>query len=185
MIKIGLTGNIASGKSTVEEMLSKSYKVVDLDKISHEFIETKCKDEILKAFNTTNRKELSKIVFKDKNELKKLENIIHPKLREYVTEYFKNNKNEKIVFISGALIYEVGFNDLFDKIIFVDANKDLRLHRLMKRNSLDEQTALVRINAQNENYKNSADYIIENNSNIEDLEEKLLNVLDNIISPNA
>ena len=181
MIKIGLTGNIASGKSTVEALIAEiGYKVVDLDKVSHELLETVCKEEVLNIFKTTERKELSKIVFNDKNELKKLENIIHPKLKEYILKYFEENKTEEKVFISGALIYEAGFDKLFDKIIYVDSNKNLRLKRLMERNFLDEKTALIRINAQNDNFKNNADFIIDNNGDLRSLRENVAKILKNI-----
>ena len=181
MLKIGITGNIASGKSMLEEIIANSgYMVIDLDIISHKLLEKECKYEVLKEFNTTNRKELGKIVFADKNKLKKLENIIHPKLRNYILNFFEENKNEKAVFISGALIYNAGFDDLFDKIIFVDANKELRLKRLIKRNFYDEKTALMRIEAQNNTFKNRADFIVENNTTKENLKKETLKVLSQI-----
>ena len=142
MIKIGLTGNIASGKSEVEKIfLKKGFIVVDLDKISHQLLENndEVKMSILNKFNTLNRIELAKIVFGDLNKKKILEDIIYPKLKEYIINLFKINNDKRVVVVSGALIYEAGFNELFDKIIFVDANKDLRLKRLMKRNNLDKE----------------------------------------------
>ena len=178
MKKIGISGNIASGKSTVENIIASSgYKVVDLDIVSHKLLDTVCKDEVLTAFNTTDRKKLAGIVFKDKTELKKLEDIIYPKLKRYVLGYFEQHEKEEMVFISGALIFEAGFSELFDKIIFVDCDKETRLERLMKRNSMDIKSAKIRIEAQNDNYKNYADFIIENNSDIECLKEKVFEVL--------
>lgn len=180
MIKIGLTGNIASGKSEVENLfLKKDFIVVDLDKISHQLLENndEVRMSVLNEFNTLNRIELAKIVFSDLNKKKNLEDIIYPKLKEYILDVFKINKDEKAVIISGALIYEAGFNELFDKIIFVDANKDLRLKRLMKRNNLDKETALKRINCQNDDNKTKADIIIENNSDIKDLNTKINNII--------
>ncbi len=178
MIKIGLTGNIASGKSTVEFIIADfGYKVIDLDKISHNLIETTCKNEILSTFDTIDRKQLADIVFKDREKLRKLENIIHPELKKYILKYFENNKNEKMIFISGALIFEAGFSDLFDKIIYVDAKKDIRLNRLIKRSSIDKETALLRINAQNDSFKNKADFIIENNKDKEALKTKIFEIL--------
>ena len=180
MIKIGLTGNIASGKSEVEKIfLKKGFIVVDLDKISHQLLENndEVKMSVLNKFNTLNRIELAKIVFGDLNKKKILEDIIYPKLKEYIINLFKINNDKRVVIISGALIYEAGFNELFDKIIFVDANKDLRLKRLMKRNNLDKETALKRINCQNDDNKTKADIIIENNSDIKDLNTKINNII--------
>ena len=183
MIKIGLTGNIASGKSTVEAIIAEfGYKVVDLDKVSHSLLETTCRNEILKAFKTTERKKIADIVFKDKNELKKLENIIHPKLKEYILNYFEENKSEKAVFISGALIYEAGFSDLFNKIIFVDCDKNIRLKRLIQRNSYDEETAKRRIEAQSDDFKSKADFIIRNNNDIKELKNNTIELLNIIFS---
>ena len=178
MIKIGLTGNIASGKSTVEAVVAQfGHKIADLDKVSHELLETVCREEVLRVFGTIERKELSKIVFNDKNELKKLENIIHPRLKEYILKFFEENKNEKMLFISGALIYEAGFDKLFDKIIFVDAQYNLRLQRLMKRNSFDEEEAIKRINAQNDNFKDKADFVIQNDGSLDDLKINTAKIL--------
>lgn len=182
MIKIGLTGNIASGKSTVEKIAeSLGYKVYDLDIVSHKLLENKCKDAVLKQFKTIVRSELAKIVFSDKNKLIKLENILHPELKKFISEKFEENKDEKAIFISGALILEKGFKDFFDKVIFVDADYNLRLERLMKRNNYTLETAKIRMNAQNDELKNQADYIIENNSDIKALEENTLRLIKEII----
>lgn len=178
MIKIGLTGNIASGKSLAEAIIEDfGYKTLDLDKVSHKLINTTCKSEIIKTFGSNDRAELAKIVFKDKEKLKKLENIIYPKIKDYILDYFKENSKEKIVVISGAQIFEAGFSHLFDKIIFIDADKKIRLKRLIARNSLDEKTALIRINAQNDNFKNKADFIVENNENEIAFKEKILELM--------
>ena len=134
MIKIGLTCNIASGKSEVENIfLKKGFIVVDLDKISHQLLENddEVKNKVLDEFKTLDRAELAKIVFSDLNKQKILEDIIYPKLKEYIIKCFKINEDKKALIISGALIYEAGFSSLFDKIIFVDAKKELRLKRLM------------------------------------------------------
>ncbi len=179
MIKIGLTGNIASGKSEVENILfKKGYLVVDLDKISHQLLEedNEVKNKILAEFKTLKRNELAKIVFSDLDKKKKLENIIYPKLKEYIVNYFEINKDKKAVIVSGALIYEAGFDGLFDKIIFVDAKKEIRLNRLMQRNNMDRKTALKRMNCQNDN-KIKADIIIENNDDINTLNKSVDEVI--------
>ena len=176
MIKIGLTGNIASGKTEVEKIFQKKgFIVVDLDKISHQLLENddEVKNKVLDEFKTLDRAELAKIVFGDLNKKKILEDIIYPKLKEYIIKCFKINEDKKALIISGALIYEAGFSSLFDKIIFVDAKKELRLKRLMKRNNLDKNTAYKRINCQNDDSKIKADIIIENNSDISTLNNRL------------
>ncbi len=170
MLKLGLTGNIASGKSQVEKMLeNKGYKVIDLDIVAHEFLENN--EQIKTHFKTLDRKIIANIVFSNANEKKYLESILHPLIYDFILEEFKKDY-EKIV-ISGALLYEAGFDKLFDKIIFVDANYETRLKRLMARNNLDEKPAKQRLDAQNNNYKLKADYIIENNSTLEDLKKAI------------
>ena len=169
MLKLGLTGNICAGKSEVEKILeSKGYKVIDLDKVAHKFLENN--KEIENHFKTLDRKKIAQIVFSDMNEKKFLENILHPLIHEFVLDEFKKDY-EKIV-ISGALLYEAEFDKLFDKIIYIDAPYEIRLKRLIKRNNLDEASALKRMNAQNDN-KNKADIIINNSGTIEDLKKAI------------
>lgn len=178
MLKIGISGKIASGKSEVENILqSLGYKVFDLDKLSHNLLKNneKIKASILAEFKTLDRKELGNIVFKDIKQKEKLENIIHPELKNIILNIFEENKKEKAVFVSGALLFKTGFYKLFDKTIFVEAKDEIRLERLMKRNNLSKKEALIRLNKQDDG--NKADFIIENNSNINELKtniEKLL-----------
>lgn len=174
MLKIGLTGSIASGKSEVEKILKDKFLVVDLDVVSHEFLKTIAKKEILEEFKTTDRKELAKIVFNDENKKRKLEEILHPKLKKYVLDIF--NSSDKPVVISGALLYEAGFFPLFDKTIFIDAPIDLRLLRLQKRNGFSEIEAKKRIDVQKNEGKKFADFIIENSSTIEELNKKVMDI---------
>ncbi len=126
MIKYAIVGNIASGKSTVEEILrNNGYKVFDTDKIAHEILNNSNEiREIFKSYdiitdNKIDRKKLAKIVFSDKNQLKKLEAVIHPKVKEEILKIF--NMNFDIVFISVPQLFEAGFENLFDKIIFITA----------------------------------------------------------------
>jgi len=178
MLKVGITGNIASGKTQIENIIKQfGYSVFDLDLISHKLLveNEEIKEKIILEFQTLDRKELSKIVFSDKNKLKKLEEIIHPELKKFCLKTFK--KDEKIIFISGALLYEAGFSELFDKIIFIDSKKEIRLKRLMERNSLSKKEALLRLEFQNTNNKSKADYIIENNNSLNELKVKINSIL--------
>jgi len=174
MIKLGLTGNIASGKSQVEKILkSKGYKVFDLDIISHQLLENN--NRIYEHFKTSDRKEIAKIVFSDINEKKFLESVLHPLLYDFILKEFKKDY-DKIV-VSGALLYEAGFDKLFDKMIFIDAPFDLRLERLIKRNNLSKEEALKRMECQNDKNKYKADYIIENCSTLEALKQAIDEIL--------
>ncbi len=178
MLKIGLTGNIASGKSEVEKILSEmGYSVYDLDIITHElYNEEKIKKQILNEFNTLDRSEIAKIVFSNKNKLMLLETIIHPELKKFIL----NLKSDEIIFISGALIYEAGFDCLFDKIIFVDSLYETRFLRLKNRNNLSYKEAKNRMEIQNPDNKSKADFIIENNSTIDSLKKQVTETLEKI-----
>ncbi len=182
MIKIAITGNIASGKSTAEKTIEKQgYPVYDLDKISHGLLENGCKNEIIKKFGTTDRNKLAKIVFSNKDELLKLESILYPELKNEIFRIFNENKDKKAVFISGALIIDKGFGELFDKIIFIDADYDLRLERLIKRNNYTFEEAKIRIDAQDDKNKNLSDCIIENNSDKATFEKNISDILRELI----
>ena len=88
MIKVGISGKIASGKSEVEKILQElNYKVFDLDVISHElFKNEKIKKNILKEFQTLDRKEIGNVIFTNPNKKEKLENILYPELKKIILE---------------------------------------------------------------------------------------------------
>ncbi|MBO5738060.1 dephospho-CoA kinase [bacterium] len=180
MLKIAIVGNIASGKSTVENFIkAKGYKVYDTDKIAHKILTLN--KNVIDEFGTNERAKLAKIVFSEPEKLKKLEEIIHPLVKKEILSIFENNFN--IVFISVPQLFEAGFESLFDKIIYVTAEKNIRKNRLIKRNNYTEEEALKRIEAQNEdNKKEKADFVIENNSTILELENSIDYILKEILS---
>ena len=189
MLRIGITGNIASGKSAAEDFIRESgFKVYDTDKIAHNILENS--EEAKRAFSEfdifsngeIDRKKLAKIVFSDKKQLEKLENIIQPEVKKEILKIFSLCENEKAIFVSVPQLFEAGFENLFDKIIFISAEKSIRLARLMKRNSLTEEEALLRINAQQDEDKKiiKSDYIIENNSTPETLQNHIKDFLSSI-----
>ena len=180
MIKVGLCGKIAAGKSEAEKILrDKGFLVVDLDEVSHLLLEdneaVRCK--ILEEFHTLERKELAKIVFNDNLKRARLEEIIYPVLREKILDFFNENNNEKMLFVSGALLYEAGFDCLFDEIIFVDAPLDIRLERLMKRNNFSKEEAMKRINSQMNGFEYNTGLIINNNAGLDNLQKEVERVL--------
>ncbi|MBR1617829.1 dephospho-CoA kinase [bacterium] len=178
MLKIGLTGNIASGKSEVEKaFMTLGYEVCDLDEVCHNFLENneEIKNQVLAKFNTLNRAEISSIVFLNPQKRKILEQIMFPKLKEYILKLFEKPYNT--IIISGALLYEANFASLFDRMIWIDAPYDVRLKRLMKRNGYTVEQAKIRLDAQSQNHKAKADYIIQNTGSIYELCQKVARIV--------
>ena len=176
MLKVAITGNIASGKSQVEKLISdKNYTVYDTDKIAHDILDKVNDFYGYDVFTDgrIDRKKLGELVFSNPDLKKKLEEIIHPGVKEEILKIFE--KDYPIVFISIPLLFETGFDKLFDKIIFVQCDDDIRLYRLMERNQITKSQALSRMNSQQgqEEKIKKSDYILYNNSTITDLETQV------------
>ncbi len=187
MLKVAIAGNIASGKSCVESILSsKGFEVYDTDLIAHDILATSNKvREAFKNFDILNykgdisREKLGKVVFSNPEMKKVLEVIIHPEVRTELNRIFNLSSNKKFVFVSIPLLFEAHFEDMFDKSILVMADDRVRLERLMKRNNLSKEDAQLRIDSQmpqDEKVKR-VDYIIKNDSSLENLKIEIDNLL--------
>lgn len=190
MIVIGLTGGIASGKSTVTALLKeKGAVIIDADKIAREIMSkgepawfevlNYFGDEILNDDRSDiDRKKLASIVFSDKAKLEALNNITHPKIieeiKKQVEEYKKAGK--KIIVIDAALLIEAGLDKIVDEVWVIAANEDVQLQRLMAREKdITKDEAVKRIKSQMplaEKLK-FADRVIDNNSNIEETKNQV------------
>ncbi|MEA3422915.1 MAG: dephospho-CoA kinase [Bacillota bacterium] len=186
---IGLTGNIASGKSTVSKyLIEKGYKVIDADLVAREIVEVGSKGlilvvenfgkEILNEDGSLNRKKLGSIVFSDENKLSELNNLLHPLIRNEILNKIRNSI-EQIVFIDAALLYETDLDKIVDEVWCVALDDDIQLDRLMKRDDIDKSNALNRINSQGsyESKIKKADIVIMNNSETEDLYNEINEIL--------
>ena len=190
MLKVALVGNIASGKSTVEKALQTSgYVVLDTDKVCHELLTC---DEVSKEFSSfdvfengiISREKLGKLVFANVELKKRLEDILYPMVRLRIAEFFEQYNAESLVFVAIPLLFESGMVNLFDKIVFVYCDDDIRLKRLTARNNYTEEYAKIRIGAQqsqDEKIKKS-DYVIYNNSTIEALDRCVDSVVNELLN---
>lgn len=191
---IGLTGGIASGKSTVSEMLKKrGIPVIDADLIAREVVEVgkKAYTEIVNAFGkeilnedlTINRARLGSIVFQNEDKREKLNSIVHPEVRLEMKRRQEQliSEGAKAVVLDIPLLFESNLKHLVDKVIVVYTEEKNQLERLMKRNNFSKEEALSRINAQmplKEKVK-FADAVINNDGTLEETEQQLENILMN------
>ena len=190
-MNIGITGSIACGKSTVSDyLIAKGYTIIDADKLGHVALTSddvkrklaeKFGDEILEN-NEISREKLGKLVFGNDNNLKKLNNIIHPKIKELILKLQDDHKDEDLVFLDIALLYEANFVDLVEKVAVVYIDKDVQLERLMTRNSLSKEEALKRIESQMSPQEKASlgDFVINNSYRKEDTFQQIDEILEKL-----
>ncbi|MEC1289809.1 dephospho-CoA kinase [Bacillus mojavensis] len=189
---IGLTGGIASGKSTVANMLiDKGITVIDADIIAKQAVEKgmpayrqiidEFGEDILLENGDIDRRKLGAIVFTNEQKRLALNSIVHPAVRE---EMLKRRDEsianlETFVVLDIPLLFESKLESLVDKIIVVSVTKELQLERLIKRNQLTEEEALSRIRSQMplEEKVSRADDVIDNSGTLEETKQQLEEIL--------
>ncbi len=191
---LGLTGGIASGKSTVARLFEKHGAfTIDADEISRivmrkggsaydEIVDFFGK-EILQPDGEIDRKKLRSIVFENPTYRKRLEEITHPKILEYekrlITD-FKSRNDKDLIITQAALILEKGTYTRFDAIIVVYLDRDTQIKRLIERDKIDKETAEKIINTQmpiDEKLK-YADFVVDNSGSLEETEKEVKRVID-------
>ena len=178
-MNIGITGSIACGKSTVSDyLIAKGYTIIDADKLGHVALTSNdVKRKLAEKFgenilenNEISRKKLGKIVFGNTENLKNLNSIIHPKIKKLILKLQEKYKDEDLVFLDIALLYEANFVDLVEKVVVVYADEEVQLERLITRNSLSKEEAFKRIESQMSPQEKAAlgDFVINNSYNKEE-----------------
>ena len=182
---LGLTGGIASGKSTVSNIFKKyGIYIADADKIAKELGNRKdVIDEIGKKISKTvidengivDRAKLKEIVFSDKSKLEILNKIYHPKIREEFKKIKLNSSKNDIIIFDVPLLFETGMYTLCDKNILVYVNEDIQIERLIARDGITKELAKKIIDSQMslDEKKSKSDILIENNDSLEELEKKV------------
>ena len=193
MLLVGLTGNIASGKSTVARMLaSRGATVIDADVLARRVVETgtpayreivkRWGDEVLAPDGYLDRGELRRRVFGDQLQLEELNRIVHPavtRMRDRLVAEARK-RGDRIVICDIPLLFEKRLVDEFDRIVLVDAPRPTRLERLVRDRGLRETEAMDMIAAQlpADLKRARADFVIDNTSSIPALERRVSDVWD-------
>jgi dephospho-CoA kinase len=191
MMIIGLTGSIASGKSTIAEMIQAyDIPIVDGDIIARQVVEkgTPTLQKIVEAFGEViltedgelNRPKLGEMIFSNEQKRQQLNSIVHPAIREEMLRkrdaYVAEGKH---VVMDIPLLFESKLQHFVEKILVVTVSKEVQLERLMKRNKLTEEAAKMRIASQLplSEKEAGADAVIYNNGTIEQSREQLRTIL--------
>lgn len=187
MFRIGLTGGIGSGKSTIAKILeSKGFPVFYSDEEAKSIVHSdlEVKQEIISLLgeqsyihDVYNREYIASKVFNDKNLLESLNMIIHPAVRD-AFERFSKNRKESLVFNEAAILIETGSYTSFDYTILVCSPVELRLERIMSRDKATKQEVEARMRKQWDDDKKRAlaNFVIENNE-----EDSILFQVDKVI----
>lgn len=186
MLKIGLTGGIGSGKTTVSDLFSKlGIPIIDTDIIAHELVNNKIiLKEIITSFGnkiinidgSLDRKALSKLVFNNPENKQKIEDILHPEIRSTVNEKIHqldlSDQPPAYVIIVVPLLIETNFDRIIDRTLVIMSDENIRIERIKSRDdrNMSEIHAILAAQATDQQRIDKADDIIENNSNIKQLD---------------
>ncbi|MGO2117468.1 MAG: dephospho-CoA kinase [Fusobacterium sp.] len=190
---VGLTGGIASGKSTVSNILKElEIKIIDADIIAKKISEKKeIKKEIISKFGEDilnskkeiERGKLREIVFKDKEKLKILNSIYHPRIKDEFKKIKENHNKDDIIIFDVPLLFETDIDKECDEIILVCIDEEIQIERLMKRDCIDSDLAKMIIKnqmSQKEKMKKT-DIILYNDGTLDELARKTKIIIEDII----
>ena len=184
MIRIGLTGSIASGKTTASKIISrrrgplfsaddvvkKLYKKISFKKIVVKKLKIKSRSDF--------KRKIKNIILSKKGALKKLEEIIHPMVRKEMLVFLKKNKNKKFLFLEIPLLIESKLTRYFDVIIFIKSQRNLRLKRFKsKRGNIKLFSLLDSSQLKDTKKMKFCDHIVVNNKSLTILKKNLLNII--------
>jgi dephospho-CoA kinase len=188
-----LTGGIATGKSTVIDLLSQSgFRVIDADKVAHEVLDeehAKIAEMFGEAFvkeGKVDRKALGPLVFRDQEKRKALESLLHPIIYEKIAETSsKLDKRAEPYIVDIPLFYEGG-RYAIENVIVVYAKQNQQLERLMQREGYSEKEALSRISSQIdiEDKRENASYVIDNSGSLQQLAFETERIKNEILGAN-
>ena len=184
MIKIGITGSLASGKTTASKILSsKRGPIFSADKVVKELYKNRhFKSLVSKRFKIKNnsqlKKSLKKLILKNKNNIKKLERIIHPLVRKKMKNFTLKNKNKKLLFYEIPLLIENKLMKHFNSVVFIKAKKQLRLKRFLSKSGDKKLFNLLNNKQMNDIKKiKFCDHVVVNEKNLNILKMNLMAII--------
>jgi len=187
LFRAGLTGNVASGKSSVARVWERlGAEVVDADELARRAVQPGSRalrriterfgDDVLAEDGSLDRDAMRRRVFSDPDARRELESIVHPEVARLRAEEEARLRRQgaRIVVHSIPLLFEVGLTEEFDAIVLVDAPADMRVERLVRDRGLDEDEAWAVVRAQMPaaEKRERADRVIDNDGSLEELERK-------------
>src|SRR3954447_14194585 len=193
-MRVGLTGGVASGKSTVAAILEElGAVVIDADQLAREVVEPgtpglaavveEFGDDVLADDGTLDRPALGAIVFADEDKRRRLERILHPLIREQSLEIEAEAPNDALVVHDIPLLAESGQADRFEAVIVVDAPEQTQVERMTEQRGWTEEDARSRVAAQasREDRRAIATYVIDNIGTHDDLRERVAEVVEMLL----
>lgn len=200
-VAVGLTGGIATGKSTVSEMLRRrGARLIDADQIARAVVEPgqKGNEQVRRRFGeqvfhpdgSLNRKALGAIVFRDKSARQDLNRLLHPLIMQRMKEekeHWEKNDPNQVVILDIPLLIEEDLTSLVDQVILVYVSESIQLKRLMNRDQINETEAKQKIAAQMpiETKKTFADVVIDNSGSLTNTERQVDELWGKLISENG
>ena len=160
--------------------------MLDTDDVSREILTVKNKTlyDAFKDYDVFENGEFSRykvaqLIFSNEPARLLIASIMHPQIGEVINKFFEDNKSDELLFVGIPLLFEANMQSMFDKIIFVYTDDEIRLERLLKRNNYTVEHAKARINSQMPQNKKAeqSDYVINNNGDLELLKESVSKVL--------
>ena len=184
MIKIGITGSLASGKTTASKILSfRRGPIFSADKAVKELYKNKhFKSLVSKRFKIKNnsqlKESLKKLILENKENIKKLERIIHPLVRKKMKDFTTQNKKKRFLFYEIPLLIESKLMKHFNVVVFIKAKKQLRLKRFQSKNGGKKLFNLLNNNQMNDIKKiRFCDHVVVNEKNLNILKDNLLVII--------
>ena len=188
---LGITGGVGCGKSTVLEILKKDYgaKVLIADNMGHEVMKKggEAYPAVIDAFGTEvvgddgdlNRAALAELIYTDDTKREQLNGIIHPCVKEEIKRKLKEWEREPFIVLETALLFETGCDSMCDCIWGIEAEREVRIQRLMQSRGYTREKAegIMKKQLSENEFRSRCDKVIENSGTTEQLRERLAHLL--------